>query len=222
MARPFKPFYISIILKENKGIKTIYNNINKKNEIIYKKEKWHDELLTVLANDSWQQIFLNCFQTIHDNYLSWFQYKIITRILGTSYKLYKMNIIDTPNCRLCNIHEETITHLFCECIKTIELWENLYTWIQRKIGINIILTKTDIIMGILIANDNSKPLNMIIINTKAYIFRCAGYKRNLNILELQWRIKKSYEEQRALAMVKQNIGKFDRIWNIWKFLFDNI
>ena len=47
---------------------------------------------------------------------------IINRILGNRYYLHKLNIVNSPNCGLCNLHPETLTHLFYECRTANTLW----------------------------------------------------------------------------------------------------
>ena len=56
-----------------------------------------------------------CFKTIQDNYLIWFQYKILNRILGIESLKFKMGISQNNVCRLCNENEETLVHLFTLC-----------------------------------------------------------------------------------------------------------
>ena len=57
------------------------------------KHKWDEDLNNHTEQFEWENIFRKCFYTIHDNYLIWFQYKIIHRILGTCKSLYNMGII---------------------------------------------------------------------------------------------------------------------------------
>ena len=220
--RPIQPFYYQLLLRNKRGIRNIYNKQNNTNDIIYKKEKWCVELNIQLEDNHWRQIYLNCFHMVCDNYLNWLQYRIINRILGTQELLFKIHISDNPLCRLCNTTNETLLHLFCLCEKVIPLWVNLQIWIFQKIGLNITLSNSDKILGLLERNNNTIPLNLILVVTKSYIFEHARKGKQLNILELQKKIKSSYNEQKGLAVLKQKLDKFEKLWEDWTQIFTNI
>ena len=60
-----------------------------------------------LTKKMWQKSYLACFKTIEDNYLIWFQYKILNQILGIESLKFKMGISQNNVCKLCNENEET-------------------------------------------------------------------------------------------------------------------
>ena len=158
--------------------------------------------------------FKICFKTIENNYVNWLQYKILTRILGIKTKLLKMKIKADSICRLCNLHDETILHLFVQCPKITAVWPNLTTWIQNKINIPISFTPTLIILGYLDNSNYSKPLNTIILTSKSYIFWCCKNQVNPNPMELQKRIEQCYKEQ--INELKGMQEKFEKNWILWK------
>lgn len=67
------------------------------------------------AND-WMYIYSCVFLVSNDTYLQWFQTRIVHRILGTNVLLYRMNKSLTELCNLCKTDNETLLHLFWECI----------------------------------------------------------------------------------------------------------
>ena len=184
--------------------------------------KWNFDLDINLQNHEWNEIYKTCFKSISDNYLIWFQYKILNRILGTQYLMCKMRIVNDPSCRLCNDNVETLKHLFCECQYVHTLWENIQLWIKTKTGIEITLNNSNIILGYINQDETNKPLNMVLLRTKSYIFWCARQRKIPNIIDLQRNIKKTYDEQISLFTINQKIEKFNKIWVVWKNLFENI
>ena len=130
-----------------------------------------------------------------------------------------MKISNTPNCRLCNIHEESILHLFCFCHKTQNLWESLITWINHTLNIQIKIDNFTIVLGYLLNNNYNVPFNTIISCTKSYIFKMAYYQGNLLLSELINKIKVIYNEQKSIATINNKLNYFNKNWNTWSNLF---
>lgn len=51
--------------------------------------------------------------------------------------LYKIKVVDTELCALCNIHTESLTHLFWECIYVDQLWCSIMNWINITLYIHV-------------------------------------------------------------------------------------
>ena len=83
--------------------------------------KWKNDLDISFNLACQKNIFRNCFFSIQDNGLIWFQYKLIHRLIATNAYLYKIGLSETSFCRLCNEYEETLVHLFVLCQKSINL-----------------------------------------------------------------------------------------------------
>ena len=57
-----------------------------------------------------------------DNKVSEMQYKILHRIIGTKYLLYKMRKVPNMTCEFCNMYIESIEHLFFYCYVVKNFW----------------------------------------------------------------------------------------------------
>ena len=79
----------------------------------------------------------------------------------------KLNIVNSPNCGLCNLHQETLTHLFYECRTVNTLWNKLSVWITEKLRITVDFNTEMVILGYLERDENYIPLNSIILITKS-------------------------------------------------------
>ena len=127
-------------LKSSKGCKIYYYIYNKQlnlNELFQWEKLWTNilEMETVPyleLRDVWTCAYKICFKSILDNDFIWFQYRVLFRILGTKYRLKKINISQSDVCSLCTEHPETIEHLFCFYIKTTQIWDNIQLWIKNK------------------------------------------------------------------------------------------
>ena len=224
LTRPFIPFHTQILYKSSKGSQDFYKILNVVSNLELKiKKKWSDDTGILLSNDDIKSFFVNCFQTIDDNYFKYFQYRIISRILGTNQSLYKFKISDTPLCRLCNQYPETLIHLFVTCNKSKKFLHDIKLWISRRTGyeppINPDTNPLHILFGIPGNKNQNKPLNTVLLVAKNYIFISAWKQRELNIFEFQRKLTSVYHEQKALANINFSGNLFSKNWFMWRTLF---
>ena len=148
---PVKPNNICILLRHKKGSKDFYKIQQTKVQHDNKFNlKWNADLGITLNNDNWKDIFKVCFKTIPHQNLIWLQYRILHRILGTTYLRHKMGKIESATCNKCLSNHQTILHLFTQCPIYTPLWQSLQTWINTNTTLNITLDPTTIIVGYLL------------------------------------------------------------------------
>ena len=118
--RPHIPFHIKALTGHILGSKSIYLRLQESNTPKNKiKVKWNLILHMEPSHNLWRVIYKNCFYTIDNNNYTWFQYRILQRIIGVQNWLFKTKISDNADCRLCNQNTETIAHLFLSALYQI-------------------------------------------------------------------------------------------------------
>ena len=122
------------------------------------------------------KIYKICHKVIHDHKFVWFQYRVLFKILGTKEYLRKLKISETNECGLCKQAPETMVHLFTQCNKSNELWENIVKWIKNKIGIDIVLSNTHKILGYLTMDAKFWPIKNVY--TEQYLLHCLNSFNN--------------------------------------------
>ena len=144
-----------ILLRSQKGSKDFYNRFNnadiKKLTLYY--SYWEQALKTKITEKEWKSICRNCFMTVEDNDLVWFQYRLLNRILGTNEYLVKTKQKVNANCNFCKKETESITHLFIECNFVKSFWTDLKRNLQCNLGVDLNINPSDIIFGILGPNN---------------------------------------------------------------------
>ena len=221
VVRPIYPTVINILNKDIKGSKLFYNLLLEDKEmdsIQYYSEKWSKVLPIDVLNLEWKKVFSICFDTVKDNDLIWFQYRILHKILGTKSLLFKMSIAETNNCRNCGLAEETIEHLFFYCEKANEFLSNVYTLISTLTGVTCHFRVEEVLFGIVKRNYYSEPLNVLLLLLKYYIFEASLSDRVFNIPMFICKIKQKYREQEYLAKLNSQQHKFDKKWSLIKHL----
>ena len=90
-----------------------------------------------LTDIDWTKIYTLPRITTIESSLRTFQYKILNNSLYLNEKLFKLNIVESPLCSLCNQASESVLHLFYTCAKTHKLWRQLWAWLADQ---NVMLT----------------------------------------------------------------------------------
>ncbi|XP_070180397.1 uncharacterized protein [Littorina saxatilis] len=126
------------------------------------------------SNMNWKLIFFKPFQSTVDVSLRWFQLRLLHRILPCNKYLYLCKIKNSPLCTFCGYHEETIVHLFWECMIVKTFWIKLNTVLHKEClhCEHLTFSKGLIIFG----NDDNvntdNVLDLIILLGKYYIYKC--------------------------------------------------
>ena len=110
-----------------------------------------------------------------------FQYKILHNILYLIKMLFNFGKIKAPPCSFCHSYDETIKHIFLECICVKQLWNHLRLFLMNDISLPI-LTPQTAIFGFINGIENSvyKITNHILLIFKLHVYK----SRERGILEL--------------------------------------
>ena len=220
---PGRPSHLNIILKNRRGASDMYKILNNSDFQPKMKLNWSVECGQDIEENKWKQIFKVCFKFSSDASLTWFQYRILFRIIGVRKYLKITHIEESSVCRLCIDSEETISHLFYNCNKSKEFWKNISDWIRIKLELLWSFDLEQVIFGYLLHDKNFEPINLLILTAKLYIFRCAKNFKTLNIYQFQKKFQSIFAEQITLLKLKE-IGKNMSLqnWLSWEPLFENI
>ena len=151
--------------------------------------------------------------TTIDPTLRYFQYKILNNILYLNERLYKIKVVESPLCSLCEKQNESVIHLFCTCILTQSLWQQLTLWLQESITLPI-LDPEIVIFGLW----NSQSTDYILINHIILLFKRFLYlkrteKHNVSISGLKGFVKSIENIERQIASGRQKLDIHYKKWN---------
>ena len=165
-----EPKYITILKGLRKPTKYFYNELLETiNQVQSKyKQDWENSL----ENDlDWVYHHQLPFKATIETKLQSFQFNIIHRCLVTNSKLWYFKLRDNNRCSFCNLCKETIEHLFWECPISKTVWLQLKDWFTNVIGVTVILSATNILLG-MADPTNRIPINHILMIVKYYIYTC--------------------------------------------------
>ena len=155
-------------------------------------------------------IFLIPRMCTNDNTIKDLQFQILHRYIPTNYLLYKMNKVNSSVCSFCNIHIESIPHLFYECITVKHIW-TCVTKVLEKVEMKAINLKCqNVILGLGFENREwmkHKLVNNVILLVKSFIWECKKYETLVtSSLLSQWMSKRLLVDE-SIQMFNEELGK---------------
>ena len=114
-----------------------------------------------------------------------FQYKVLNNIVFTNEKLFKIKMIDSPQCTFRKNEIESLEHLFCNCEITRSFCVALRSWLM-ECNINLEpLSFFNALFGIFNTGEDFVTVNHLILVEKCYIYRCKlnGVKPAMRVLK---------------------------------------
>ena len=212
---PFIPSTVYIIIKSNKGAKDMYCLLNKNFSVPGVVTKWNNFI--ELSDLEWKNIFKLPFIITKNTKLQWLQYRINHRILATNKFLFRIKILDDPNCCFCGLENESIEHLFwdCELVQIfLEQLENLFL----ENGISIPFTKKYFLFGNTARMCKGDAHNMIYFCVKQYIYNTRYFKKSLCVQSVIEKLKYQYSLEKMIAVKNKSLNYFNHMWNNFETL----
>ena len=133
----------------------------------------------------WATVYLLPQKTTIDLRMRIFQYRILNNILYLNNKLHNFGYVESPLLSLCSSETEAMTHLFCHCSKTIQLWSSLSSWCKECLTLPMLEPSTAILGFWNIKDEKSKVIKHIVILFKYFIYANRNIKHAANFHALK-------------------------------------
>lgn len=218
-SQPFIPQNIKVLMSYKSGCKQIYKILCKCNTIPTAQCKWK-ELGYDFPEEQWKKNYMLSFKCCQETAVQWLQYRILHRILATNSFLYKIKFVKSNLCTFCNIHDETIEHLFFQCSYVNKIWDSLQKMFEIKFRKTFRLDKQTIIFGTEFAGKENKALNWLILNTKGFIYSKRLQKQKPNLNSLRHYIETKLAAEKYLLFKNCNFNEYYEYWHILVNIFE--
>ena len=220
----FNNFMKVDIQNYNIEIKVLGNKINMsemKSKVIYSYfiQKFRNEIRLQIRDghnnfdyncEELKNIFLRLRSATLCNKQREFQFKMLHGAVYTKEHLYKFGFVQDDRCSFCLHEVETYSHLFFDCIKVQQLWQE----VGESLHLNELRNRNwnEIFVGLPGRSYEIKCVNTIIFLIKyiIFIFRTQGKLPSIQII-----LKKILEyekEERKLAVQKGKLGIHLQKW----------
>lgn len=136
-----------------------------------------------ISDMEWKGIYVLARSLNVKNSMKDLQYKILYRFVATNRLLFKMGKVASTVCTFCELEQETIEHLFYECLKIKEFWISVFEIWNFVTNSDVHPTSRDILLGRCFEKTEiGEMLNTLIIIGKFFIWTC---KQNLNVTNVK-------------------------------------
>ena len=198
--------YVQQLIKDKKGCRLLYDIMIDANKPIIH-TRWLNEVGDI-SEHQWKN-YNRVIQKVNEVKLKDFQYKIINRILVTKSFLFKISKVDDNLCEYCKQYPESIYHLFVQCEKVKQFWNQLKDWLSVNSNIHVELNDRNILFSHQDANQLKTYLFVI---AKYYVYSNKFSGKELifdNFLSL---LERKFNNEKYIACINGNTAKFFSKW----------
>ena len=142
-------------------------------------QKSFDKLLWRQDLD-WASIYMIPQMVTVESKLRIFQYKVLNNIFYLNDRLYKMVIVQTPLCSLCDQGTETVIHLLRQRHVTRQLWL-VGGWLHGVLRLPPLEPVTAMLGSWGIENEANVLLNQLMFLFKYFIYRFRNMNTSVNL-----------------------------------------
>ena len=171
-----------------------------------------------IDDKAWENIFDAPFRITKCTKLRWFQTTINHKIMVTNNFLFKINLINNPNCSFCGNSEETIEHLLWKCPQTqIFIKEMIKQFKEMSIDLN--LTEETFILGNF-SKSTSETVQFLLLIAKYFISMCRNTNKPLMFLVYKINVRSLYLSHKEIALKNNKMPEFMQSWRPFEKLLD--
>ncbi len=134
----------------------------------------------VFSDIEWEEFWLLRQKFFLFNKVVEVSIKIIHNCYPVNYKLAKFNNSISPNCSFCFQSEETINHLFWDCVYCKVFWVDFSNFVKKYLYPNFCITPKIVFFGYSLNLDPSHCkfiINLLLFLAKFYIHKCKFSKK---------------------------------------------
>ena len=163
----------------------------------------------------WIRIY-NLSRTVSiDSYSRIFQYKCLNNILYLNLSLHRMGLSDSPLCSYCHAENETIQHLFYDCISAKTLWSDIQNFFSPAFLIPPLDLQSAIVGFLEVDQDLLIILNNILLMYKITLYR----NRDKNTISVRHVVNNLIAREKIERyIVSDNAYKLAFHQNKWRIL----
>ena len=108
---------------------------------------WERDLEITISDDNWIKILRNGKKMSRELRTRLIQFKIINRVYWTPARLFRLGLVDGPECWKCQERDGTLVHMLWGCSKIQDFWSSIHGRLERITGLKIQFSPRLFILG---------------------------------------------------------------------------
>lgn len=198
--------YTQFLIKDKKGCRRFYDIMIRANEITVD-NKWVREIGALNEHDF--TTYNRTMKDLKEVTLKDFQYKINNKILVTNSFLYRIGKVEDYRCSYCNQDIESIYHLFVDCARVKQFWQELRQWLISVSNLTLILEDKNILFSY---QGKNQLVNYIFTLAKHYIYKTKFFANELDVNAFIAILKDKFRCEKYIAYLNNKLAKFLSKW----------
>ena len=211
---PVRPLLIEAVFSTKKGCgkyyKFITREINMKNRINLREDKWHQEINTRYSVQFWDNARRLCSSIRFDNPLKWLQYQILRNSLQTNYIVSHFIPNVSRECQFGCQENEKVSHIFWFCSRVTDFLNDVFNFVNNT-GLNFQPTRDQFLFGFQNLHF-SDPKNYLVLVLKKFIWTSKFKFGNLSFVGFKFYLKSVLSDLKVLYNLQKKENNFD-VWN---------
>ena len=175
------------------------------------------ERVLQMNNIDWATVYLLPQKTTIESRMRILQYKILNNNLYLNNRLYKFGYVESS---LCNSETETMTHLFCHCSRTDQIWNSLTSWCKDCLTLPLLEPSTSILGFCDIRDEKSKLISHILTLFKHFVYANRNIKHTVNFHALKLFISSVQEIEQKIDFKGNRLDQHFSKWQPIAHLVD--
>ena len=147
-----------------------------------------------------------------------FHYKILNNILYVNNRLFKMNIVNSELCSLCEVEPETVIRLLCSCGKVKQLWSSVQQWCSKCFSLPGLSTQTAVLAFLENARAHIHQ-NIILLFFKKFVYEKRELPSQIALPTFLNYLNYIYKIEHKIALKNNKVEKHLKKWETIQQLF---
>ena len=120
----------------------------------------------------WLDVYKSNYSATPETKLRSIQVKLNLRAIVTNIALHCFDIADSDKRMFCKTERETLLHLFCSYSSSVLFWENVISWIEIKLKLQLNLQPFNLLIGVEKEHDYHLIINCLLLHARFFIYKC--------------------------------------------------
>ena len=194
-----------------KPSRTAYNELvfNRNDQPYDRVDKWATDMSTDIDDIEMYTCIFNSYLCSKSVEVRSFLYRFYLRDLYPRKRLHTMKIVDSPLCLKCNQSEESVMHMFWQCVEIRGLWTDVRNWIKNILKIQLPMEPSIMLLyyEIDIPVEYYPVIVLILTLVKKLIYDNKDNCRMVNFIQVKRYIGQIEFTERHIAMEKKTTSE---------------
>lgn len=175
---------------------------------------WENDLKITIDENQWNNILTDIYLLTNIDYLRWFQYRIVHKILITNVHRNKYDANISDRCQFCHALPETVLHILIQCPIVKRFWTAFQRWLKYIFDIVFEIDEYNIVFNAY-SGIGKLIVNTMILVAKQYIYSAKCKNEIPKFIQFVPKISQIHAIEKTIALRQNKFQKYNEKWRIF-------